>query len=130
MSELTSNDRVLAMIRERLNLGQERYGQDIPLKGEGGRDNFKESIEEALDMSIYLTATLLESSDKKTDENKSERKTWQKDEVILILSGLHKLYSSKYAENQLDLCTKIDDIIKTIKEATKWSEDDEKMLII
>ena len=130
MGELTSNDRVLAMIRERLNLGQKRYGQDIPLKGEGGRDNFKESIEEALDMSIYLTATLLESSDKKAEESKSERKTWQEDDVRLILSGLHKLYSSKYAENQLDLCTKIDGIIRTIKEATKWSEEDEKMLII
>ena len=127
MSELTSNDRVIAMIRERLNLGQERYGQDIPLKGEGGRDNFKESIEEALDMSIYLTATLLENADKK--ENKSERKTWQAEEVRIILSGLHKLYSSKYAENQLDLCTKIDDIIRSIKKATKWSNEDEKTLI-
>jgi len=128
MSELTSNDRVIAMIRERLNLGQKRYGQDIPLNGEGGRDNFKESIEEALDMSIYLTATLLENADKK--ENKSERKTWQAEEVRLILSGLHKLYSSKYAENQLDLCTKIDDIIRSIKKATKWSDEDEKTLII
>lgn len=130
MSELTSNDRVLAMIRERLNLGQERYKQDIPLNGEGGRDNFKESIEEALDMSIYLTATLLEQSDKKAEGEKSERKTWQSEDVRLILSGLHKLYSSKYAENQLDLCTKIDDIIRSIKKATKWSEEDEKMLII
>jgi len=127
MSELTSNDRVIAMIRERLNLGQKRYGQDIPLNGEGGRDNFKESIEEALDMSIYLTATLLENADKK--ENKSERKTWQAEEVRIILSGLHKLYSSKYAENQLDLCTKIDDIIRSIKKATKWSDEDEKTLI-
>ena len=126
MSELTSNDRVIAMIRERLNLGQKRYGQDIPLNGEGGRDNFKESIEEALDMSIYLTATLLENADKK--ENKSERKTWQAEEVRIILSGLHKLYSSKYAENQLDLCTKIDDIIRSIKKATKWSDEDEKTL--
>ena len=127
MSELTSNDRVIAMIRERLNLGQKRYGQDIPLNGEGGRDNFKESIEEALDMSIYLTATLLENADKK--ENKSERKTWQAEEVRIILSGLHKLYSSKYAENQLDLWTKIDDIIRSIKKATKWSDEDEKTLI-
>ena len=127
MSELPSNDRVIAMIRERLNLGQKRYGQDIPLNGEGGRDNFKESIEEALDMSIYLTATLLENADKK--ENKSERKTWQAEEVRIILSGLHKLYSSKYAENQLDLCTKIDDIIRSIKKATKWSDEDEKTLI-
>ena len=99
------------------------------IKGEGGRDNFKESIEEALDMSIYLTATLLETSDKKAEGEKSERKTWQADDVIIILSGLHKLYSSKYAENQLDLCTKIDDIIRSIKKATKWSEEDEKTLI-
>ena len=129
MSELTSNDRVVAMIRERLDLGQKRYGQDIPLKGEGGRDNFKESIEEALDMCIYLTATLLEKSDQRIQEDSKQRHTWQKEEIRLILSGLHKLYSSKYAENQLDLCVKIDDIIKTIKSATKWNDDDERTLI-
>lgn len=59
-----SNQRVLELVKERLELGQKRYGQDIPLAGEGGRDNLKESIEEALDLVVYLTATLLEIYDK------------------------------------------------------------------
>ena len=46
--------------------GQKTYGQDIPLNGEGGRDNLKESLDEALDLAIYLCATILELKDRKS----------------------------------------------------------------
>lgn len=59
-----TNERVIDLLKERLDEGQKTYGQDIPLNGEGGRDNLKESLDEALDLSIYLCATILELMDR------------------------------------------------------------------
>jgi len=38
-NKVTTNDRVLALLRSRLELGEEKYGQDIPIQGDGGRNN-------------------------------------------------------------------------------------------
>ena len=131
-NRLTTNDKVLALIRERLDIGQKQYGGDIPIAGEGGRDNLFESIEEAIDMSVYLSATLLELKNVRDNKIKSvdnNSLSIQPESIRLILSGLHSLYSSLYAENQLDLCANIDNLINGIKTACKWNDDDEKNLI-
>ena len=52
--------KVMSLISERLEIGRKRYGGDIPLNGEKHRDNLKEAIEEAADLSIYATSLLLE----------------------------------------------------------------------
>ena len=84
---MENNDRVLKLVKERLNLGQEKYGQSIPLAGENGRDNLKESIEEVFDLVVYLAATLLELSDKRFYENEAELEkehdTMQEDEKLV-----------------------------------------------
>tara|TARA_R100001510_G_C7646376_1_gene203681 strand:- start:521 stop:724 length:204 start_codon:yes stop_codon:yes gene_type:complete len=56
---LNNNDRVLLLIKERIEHGQREYKQHIPMDGEKGRDNLKEALEEALDLSIYLAAKIL-----------------------------------------------------------------------
>ncbi len=128
--KITSNDKVLALIRQRLELGQKRYGGDIPVKGEGGRDNLKESIEEAIDLSTYLSATLIELKEKR-DEPKVSQSGFQAEPetVTMLLSGLHTLYTKQYEENQLDYCTKIDALIQSIKSACKWTDEDEGKLL-
>lgn len=131
-NQLTTNDKVLALIRERLDAGQKQYGGDIPIAGEDGRDNLFESIEEAIDMSVYLSATLLELKnlrDNKVNTVNDNSLSIQPESIRLILSGLHSLYSSLYAENQLDLCTNINNLIDGIKTACKWNDEDEKSLI-
>ena len=55
-----NEERVVELIQRRLELGRERYGGDIPINGEKRRDNLKEAIEEAADLSIYATSLLLE----------------------------------------------------------------------
>ena len=113
-NQLTTNDKVLALIRERLDAGQKQYGGDIPIAGEDGRDNLFESIEEAIDMSVYLSATLLELinlRDNKVNTVNDNSLSIQPESIRLILSGLHSLYSELYAENQLDLCTNINNLI-------------------
>jgi len=50
---------VIEMIKNRLDVGQERYNGNIPRTGEQGRDNLKESLEEALDLAIYLSAEII-----------------------------------------------------------------------
>ena len=51
---------MITKIYERLEIGRNRYGGDIPINGEKNRDNLKEAIEEALDLSIYLSSLLIE----------------------------------------------------------------------
>jgi len=61
MNKLQENEhKVMSLINERLELGRNRYGGDIPINGEKNRDNLKEAIEEALDLSIYLASVLIE----------------------------------------------------------------------
>jgi hypothetical protein len=55
-----NEEAVISLIYERLELGRQRYGGDIPINGEKRRDNLKEAIEEAADLSVYLTSLLLE----------------------------------------------------------------------
>tara|TARA_R100000005_G_C4993407_1_gene200466 strand:- start:71 stop:271 length:201 start_codon:yes stop_codon:yes gene_type:complete len=54
-----NNTRILLMIKDRLEKGAKKYHTDVPLDGDHGRDNLKEAIEEALDLSVYLSAVLL-----------------------------------------------------------------------
>lgn len=59
--ELKENEeKVVGLIKSRLELGRRRYGGDIPINGEKRRDNLKEAIEEAADLSVYVTSLLLE----------------------------------------------------------------------
>jgi hypothetical protein len=55
-----NEERVMTLIYNRLELGRERYGDDIPINGQKNRDNLKEAIEEAADLSVYITSLLLE----------------------------------------------------------------------
>jgi hypothetical protein len=52
------NELILKKVQERLDLGQEKYGQDVPLKD--NRDYHEETIEELLDGIVYLTARLIQ----------------------------------------------------------------------
>ena len=132
-NQITTNDKVLALLRSRLELGQKKYGQDIPIQGEGGRDNLKESIEESADLAVYLAATLLELENVKNTQTKElgdkNSLNIQPESIRLILSGLHGLYDTQYRNNELDLCTSIDKLIDDIKKTCKWDAKDEEKLI-
>ena len=59
--ELEKNEKaVINLITKRLEIGRTRYGGDIPINGEKQRDNLREAIEEAADLSVYVTSLLLE----------------------------------------------------------------------
>tara|TARA_A100000172_G_scaffold40441_1_gene24659 strand:- start:132 stop:557 length:426 start_codon:yes stop_codon:yes gene_type:complete len=125
---MKTNDRVLQLVEERLKLGQKKYGQDIPLKGEGGRDNLKESTEEMIDLVVYLAAVLLEQYDKEKLERVNNRKTVQPDELAIIFRGLQMLSSQAFEENQMQYGHKVKDLMQSMKENCNWSEDDEQNL--
>ena len=55
---MSRNMKVLKAVEKRLNIGQLKYGKDIPIND--GRDWLEESIEEALDNIVYLTNYLLQ----------------------------------------------------------------------
>lgn len=122
------NDKVLNLVKERLELGQKKYGQDIPLKGEGGRDNLKESVEEILDLTVYLGAVLLEVKENRDKERTSNRKTVSPEEIKMLLKGLHMLYEESYRENQVAYASKVQDLINSMKSSSNWNETDEKSI--
>ena len=60
------NKKILKLIEQRLLLGEKKYGhQNV---ANDGRDFIKESLEEALDCSVYLAAKLIEITNKKKEE--------------------------------------------------------------
>jgi len=61
--DIPRNVAVLKAVEERLDVGQKRYGQDIPIND--GRDWLQESIEEVLDTIVYLTNYLLTLKEKR-----------------------------------------------------------------
>lgn len=70
---LDTNVKVLRLINKRIELGQRKYKGSIPIKGEGGRDNLKESLEEALDMCVYLSATILELIEARNEKRNTKK---------------------------------------------------------
>ena len=51
------NDEIIEMVIKRLNHGAEKYGEHIMVSDK--RNFIEEALEEALDMIVYLTASLL-----------------------------------------------------------------------
>ena len=129
MKHESTNDEVIKLIKGRLDMGQETYGQDIPIRGENGRDNLKESIEEVLDLSVYLGATLLELEVERTEalEQARVRKIYKLDvsDIKLVLQGLHKVHQEAYSENQLKHAENVLDLINGIKATSKWCHSDD-----
>ena len=56
------NKKILNLIEERLLIGEQKYGNENVIKD--GRDFVKESLEEALDCAVYLSARLIELNEK------------------------------------------------------------------
>ena len=65
------NKKILKLIEQRLIIGERKYGHQNVVND--GRDFLKESLEEALDCSVYLAARLLELDEK--EKNNSRHKT-------------------------------------------------------
>jgi len=59
---MKNNDKILHLIKKRLKNGASKYGEQVPI--DGSRDNLKESIEELLDLCVYLSAVALELHEK------------------------------------------------------------------
>ena len=125
---MNSNERVLKFVKDRLDLGQSKYKQAIPLNGEGGRNNLKESLDEMFDLVVYLAAEILEMEDRKKKETASVRKSVQPDELKMIFSGLQMLSSKAFEENQIQYGHKVNDLIKDMKESCNWTQDDEQSM--
>ena len=77
---------ILLRIKERLELGAKKYGDTIDLND--SRDFLKEAIEEALDMTVYLTTFLFKIESALRNRPQNEINV---DELILIMDGLGKL---------------------------------------
>ena len=54
---MSNNDRILDLVKKRLELGQKKYNQDVPIND--NRDYQEEALEELLDGVVYLAAQLI-----------------------------------------------------------------------
>jgi hypothetical protein len=60
------NDEILELIKQRMEKGRKQYGHGLLDKS--GYDWVQEALEEALDLSIYVAARLVEVTRHKKDE--------------------------------------------------------------
>ena len=60
------NKKILQLIEQRLLIGEKKYGNENVIND--GRNFLKESLEEALDCSVYLAARLIELIDSEGKE--------------------------------------------------------------
>ena len=58
----TNNDKIISLLKEKINEGAKKYGEQVPI--DGSRDNLKDAIDELLDLCIYLSAVALELHEK------------------------------------------------------------------
>ena len=56
------NEEIKKMISDRLDLGQSKYNQDVPISD--NRDFTQEALEELLDACVYLSAEILRIKNK------------------------------------------------------------------
>ena len=101
---MSNNQKVMALIKERLDIGAKSYGNEIPLAGEEGRDNLKESLDEALDLAVYLSATILELIDKR-DTPKPNRMTLDEGKQKIMITALNDYGSELYRESHTESST-------------------------
>ena len=62
------NNKILDLIGKRLIKGEKKYGHENVLSD--GRDFLKESLEEALDCAVYLSARLIELDSEEEKQKK------------------------------------------------------------
>ena len=67
-TSLDCNEEIKALISERMEKGRKAYGHG--LMQNSGYDWVQEALEEALDLSIYLSAKLIEIKEKTSTNNK------------------------------------------------------------
>lgn len=62
-----NNDLIIELIKKRLEVGAKEYHQNVPImpKDDITRDNFYEAVQEALDLSVYLSAYMLRLMEEK-----------------------------------------------------------------
>lgn len=76
MSSIDANDKIISLIRGRLELGRQRYGHGVILDDDTTAYGTEKSswtlmaLEEALDLAVYLSARLLQVLRKEEEENK------------------------------------------------------------
>ena len=67
------NREILKLIEQRLLIGEKKYGHQNVIND--GRDFLKESLEEALDCCVYLSARLIELDEKEQNNSRYETNT-------------------------------------------------------
>ena len=63
------NKEIVDAIRERLEMGKKEYPEELDVQD--GRDWVKGALEEALDLSIYITAKLMQMEQDEKDAKSS-----------------------------------------------------------
>jgi len=96
-----NNKEILEMIAERLVFGKKEHGEEVPI--DDTRDHLQDSLEEALDLAVYLAAKIIEIKRRESKWLIAKRK------ITMICSKLNKNRSTtkwKKWMNSLNIFTK------------------------
>lgn len=119
------NNKIINLIKKRLDKGQEEYNREVPIRRERGLSNIDEALDEILDLVVYLTAYILELKEDK--EEKAPLKI-EEEEIRTLLIALHSNHEEAWRDNNQIHAGKVWKLIETIKKASKWTYEDDKFI--
>ena len=126
------NNQIIELIKQRLDKGWEEYGREVPIRRERNLSNIDEAVDEILDLTVYLTAYILElKADKeeaKANVDYNGKMTVQPFDLSTIFKGLHMLHSAAWEENQQSEANQILDLITKMKRNCNWDYEDDKRI--
>ena len=119
------NDKIIDLIKKRLDKGQKEYNMQVPIRRERGLTNLQEAIDEVLDTVVYLTAYLLELE---ADAQEKKPVRIEPNKMQIILRALHEAHSEAYRENAMHSANEIMELIDVLKKGSKWDHEDDKRI--
>ncbi len=84
-----NNDLIIQLIKKRLDVGAKQYHQNVPImpRDDITRDNFYEAVEEALDLSVYLSAYMLRLMEEKEQREFEPTTADEHNKEIILENG-------------------------------------------
>ena len=119
------NDKIIELIKARLQKGHDEYNRDVPIRRERNLSNIDEAVDEVLDLVVYLTAYTLELQ---ADREEKKSTKIEVHDLMYIFKGLHSLHEEAWRDNAQATANEIHDLIIRMKKSCSWTHEDDKKI--
>tara|TARA_R100001594_G_scaffold149124_1_gene206052 strand:+ start:583 stop:1008 length:426 start_codon:yes stop_codon:yes gene_type:complete len=129
---MADNNKIVELIKRRLNVGQKEYGHEIDVND--GRDWLKESLEEQLDSIVYTAAALIQIQKKtitnhgppysmaNTSGKKKPPLSLSYNETEMLFTALEEMSSTLYISGENAKSSEYSGLLRKLKKSTNHKE--------